>query len=209
MGGIMPRHLRIGFDFDCASSGMRELLAGVRDCRHSGRWDLRGLMASGLVSMLQSYRRSVAGIFGFIGTPPVARNYRRLGRPVVSLSAGMERPAFPSVWPDDEEVGRVAARHLLGRGLRRFAFVGERRWHFSAARRGGFERALREAGRRAVVLDDLEDDLAVVAPDCPSRGALPSGPLHGILASANGGMHGDGFARTGSDVEGAVGGHAR
>jgi hypothetical protein len=51
----MKRRFQIGFDFNSTSSGMRELLAGVRDERHSGQWHLHGLMLPGLTPMSLFY----------------------------------------------------------------------------------------------------------------------------------------------------------
>jgi DNA-binding LacI/PurR family transcriptional regulator len=62
----------------------------------------------------------------------------------------LERPGFSSVTIDDVEGGRIAARHLLARGHRRVAFIGER--HTAGvmlqtdARLEGFREALHAAG---------------------------------------------------------------
>jgi DNA-binding LacI/PurR family transcriptional regulator len=60
-------------------------------------------------------------------------------------------PRLPCITIDDVEGGRMAARHLLGLGHRRIAFVGdaeENRFGFdsSARRRAGFEEELAAAG---------------------------------------------------------------
>ena len=160
MPGTMGRQFRIGFDFDSASSGMRELLAGVRDSPHSGQWELQGLVHSGLTPMLMAHRADLDGMFAFVGSPAVLAIYRRYPQVIVNLSAGMSDPGLPSVWPDNREIGQLAARHLAGRGLRHFAFAGEHSLYFSRLRREGFEHELGSAGRTVAIMEDLPGRIA-------------------------------------------------
>jgi LacI family transcriptional regulator len=57
------------------------------------------------------------------------------------------------VVPDNLEIGRRAALHLLDRGLRRFAYCGYAGNYWSTQRRNGFEQVLREAGRTCDVFE--------------------------------------------------------
>lgn len=52
------------------------------------------------------------------------RELRRSGIPVVLVDRGSSDPSISSVSVDDIEGGRIAARHLIGLGRRRIAFVG-------------------------------------------------------------------------------------
>lgn len=63
----------------------------------------------------------------------------------------VDRPDFPTVAIDDAAGGRMVAEHLLGRGHRRFAYVGEQQVSDayvsqSQARLGGFRQGLSAAG---------------------------------------------------------------
>lgn len=67
--------------------------------------------------------------------------------PVVSLNANLPKGlAVPVVTPDNVEAGRMAARHLLERGHRDFAYYSAVRGTVSEERRSGFEEVVLEAG---------------------------------------------------------------
>jgi LacI family transcriptional regulator len=68
------------------------------------------------------------------------------GIPCVNVAGTRDVRGLPSVLVDDAAVGRMVAEYLLQGGLRRFAYCGNERWHFSAIRREGFCRALEAAG---------------------------------------------------------------
>ncbi len=80
------------------------------------------------------------------------RSARRLGIPVVNLAATLRNPGVPSVWPDHYGMGRLAAEHLLERGLRRLAFFGLEGFWFSELRGRGFADCAKRAGATCDVL---------------------------------------------------------
>jgi LacI family transcriptional regulator len=59
----------------------------------------------------------------------------------------------PLVLGDGREMGRMAAEHLIGRGLRNFAYVGLKRSAHSRERRTGFTERLAADGRTAIVYE--------------------------------------------------------
>lgn len=65
---------------------------------------------------------------------------------VVSISSEVPRPDLPQVIPDNSAIGRLAAEHLLSRGLRSFAFWQDPTRTYARERRDGFVAALDEAG---------------------------------------------------------------
>ncbi|GGQ13552.1 LacI family DNA-binding transcriptional regulator [Streptosporangium pseudovulgare] len=80
----------------------------------------------------------------------VADRLTALRLPAVLID--VRHPGFDSVFTDDDAGGRLAAGHLLGRGHRRFGFLGEARRSDryvspSWLRLGGYRAALAEAGR--------------------------------------------------------------
>jgi DNA-binding LacI/PurR family transcriptional regulator len=84
----------------------------------------------------------------------VATRLRELRLPTVLLD--VRHAGFDSVHTDDSEGGRLAAEHLLARGHRAFAFLGEEqrsdRYVSPSQRRlAGFRAALAEAGHTPVV----------------------------------------------------------
>lgn len=83
----------------------------------------------------------------------VARAARARGIPVVSLRHLVDRPAFPTLMPDQRLIGRRIAGHFLERGLRHFACVGVpggKKW--DQQRRAAFLETLQEQGCANVVV---------------------------------------------------------
>lgn len=73
--------------------------------------------------------------------------------PVVNLSSMRPPSRLPRIMVDNAAVGRMAAEHLLGCGLERFAFFGEQETWCSAERGRAFQQRLAEAGCRCEKLD--------------------------------------------------------
>jgi LacI family transcriptional regulator len=59
--------------------------------------------------------------------------------------------------PDDQAIGRMAAAHLLERGLRHFAFVGYDGMYWSRQRQASFSQALVASGRVCTVFEQSRD----------------------------------------------------
>jgi LacI family transcriptional regulator len=84
-------------------------------------------------------RLELDGIIAKAGTPRDEAALAGLGIPVVNVS-GQRAPAhLPTVNTDDMLVGRLALRHLHGRGYRRFAYCGSRTHLASQLRWRGFK----------------------------------------------------------------------
>ena len=75
-----------------------------------------------------------------------ARVARRLGFPVVCMSAAVADVRVPRVMVDDRALGRMAADHLLERGLRHLAYLGMAGFWYSEQRGAGLVERAREAG---------------------------------------------------------------
>jgi LacI family transcriptional regulator len=58
----------------------------------------------------------------------------------------LPRLAFPRVATDAQATARLAATHLIERGLRHFAYCGDRRFHWARQRGEAFARATRAVG---------------------------------------------------------------
>jgi len=90
------------------------------------------------------------GYHGIIGraTAELTLLAAKAGVPVVNVWSGSPAVGLPSVLPNFETVGRVAAVHLLQRGFRQFAFQGFVRHGATQSALAGFKDALRAAKRR-------------------------------------------------------------
>lgn len=119
------------------------------------RW-LAHELAGGLPALVR--RDGVRGIVAALHEPRREAEFAALGVPVVNVSNSMLAPRLPVATQDDWRVGRLAAEHLLGRGLRHFLFWGQTGARYSAERRAGFEAGLAEAGlgREALVCGGSE-----------------------------------------------------
>ena len=95
------------------------------------------------------------GLLVFRYTPAEAKAWKKNGIKVVNLSA--EQPAkgirFPRVTLDNLQAGRMAAEHLLGLGLRQFAFLHDPVRTYAAERLEGFSSRLAQEGRDCRVLE--------------------------------------------------------
>ena len=86
------------------------------------------------------------GIVGRI-TPRIADAARAAGVPLVNVWLNSPVKDSPSVFVDYAESGRLAARHLLGSGFRRFGYLGIRGYTDARLQLSGFREALLAEGR--------------------------------------------------------------
>lgn len=87
-----------------------------------------------------------AGIIAHILSPAVDEHLRALHRPLVNVSSVLADLAMPRVGVNDEQVGHLAASHLLERGFTSFGFVGHRNHAYSVERERGFRTAIDRSG---------------------------------------------------------------
>jgi LacI family transcriptional regulator len=93
------------------------------------------------------------GIIALLRTRAEVAAARATRLPVVNLSGAVRNPGLARVMVDQEAMGRIAAEHLLGCGLTRFAYYGERDMWYSQQRKCGFLQCLTAAGRDCCVLE--------------------------------------------------------
>jgi LacI family transcriptional regulator len=125
----------------------QEVFAGAMDyARQRGDWDC--LIGPFPERFLRGTRgtRYCDGILAR-ATRPMAAAARAAGIPVVNVwYSSPVAGEVPTVAPDMRESGRMAARHLVARGFRRFAFVGvKRRERSSKELFAGYAEELRRA----------------------------------------------------------------
>ncbi len=146
--------IRLVLLFNPASAGMRSMVDGILAARTSLNFQVITSDLPGLRPVVAESQDQADAWLMFAGSREVAQRFARLQHktPIVNLSAGLGDNPMPSVWPDNEEIGRLAAEHLLATGLSRFGFAGDPGGeHYSALRLRGFRGAL--ADRPCAVLD--------------------------------------------------------
>ena len=94
------------------------------------------------------------GVFTAILNENDVRTAQRLGIPIVNAASTLrEKAGIPRVRADHYAMGRLAAEHLLERGLRRLAYYGLEGFWFSELRRQGFVECAERAGATCDVLE--------------------------------------------------------
>lgn len=148
----MKKPWRVQMVVDGDLEYFREVMLGARRRAFEGgrlefvdRW-LPHERLAGLRALAE--RDGVRGLVASVHTAERESEFLQLGLPVVNVSNSLLAPRLPVVTQDDREVGRLAAEHLLGRGLRRFLFWGQAGARYSEERRQGFVEALAAAGLR-------------------------------------------------------------
>ena len=131
----------------------RDLLYGVRDWSRTGdRWAMRFTEQARLAPLpawLAEWRGD--GIIARVDSPRIAAALRRTGLPVVDVSAERYASEFPRVSVDNAAVARLAAEHLLGKGFRHLAYVGDPAFLWARQRGVEFRRLVAAAGRTCAV----------------------------------------------------------
>jgi LacI family transcriptional regulator len=137
---------------ETSNSYARELLHGVRAwVRAHGPWSIR-LSEQGRGADVPAWLRQWDGdgVIARVEHAGIARALRATGLPVIDVSAALPRLVFPRVATDAEGAAQLAARHLVDRGLRHFAYCGYRGAHWSRRRGEAFAAAVRASGGTCV-----------------------------------------------------------
>jgi LacI family transcriptional regulator len=140
----MPALKRIVILVEHRYGYFRDVLRGVRTYARQGHpWVLHATdsTAEGLDQLLAS---PLDGIVGHTGGPSNYRIIQASGLPAVHTVRLVEDGHPPFVATDDLAVGRMAAEHLLGMGLRNFAFAGEDSFPHARLRAEGFAQTIRD-----------------------------------------------------------------
>lgn len=97
------------------------------------------------------------GLILFRFSQEEVKSFKDRNIPVVNLSAECTGNGYPSVIPDNPEIGKQAAQHLLTLGLKNFSFWGDPSRKYSNRRGKAFENEIRIAGFKCINVQ-LEPD---------------------------------------------------
>ncbi|MGB0993954.1 MAG: substrate-binding domain-containing protein [Akkermansiaceae bacterium] len=75
------------------------------------------------------------------------------GIPVVNISTETNIKGVPNVIPNNYQMGKLAAQHMMDLGLRKFLYIGESLRRYSRLRQQGFEETLEAAGFVSLEID--------------------------------------------------------
>jgi len=150
----MPKLRNVALIIDASQPYDRKIVQGVAAyARQSGRWSIY-LEECGRQKIPDLRRWSGDGVIADFDDLRVARAVRRLKIPVVGIGGGYggydPRSGIPYFASNEKEIARLAAQHLLDRGLTNLAFCGfpptaTNRW--SEVRMKSFEAYAARAGR--------------------------------------------------------------
>ena len=151
----MARRPHVALMIETAGAYGRDLLKGVSRYQQMHRmWSVfleRRELDSQPPRWLETWQGD--GILTRWCSPRVIELLAGIGAPVVDLSGRLLPFGPPRIHCDDWAIGRLAAEHLLQRGLRAFGFCGFSDVTWSIRRREGFAAALARAGLAHQVLE--------------------------------------------------------
>lgn len=137
----------IGFFFHAPDRESDEFKIGVLQyARPSKHWAFIQVGRNDIMAQLARTDGFFAGGIGEFGSSELWEAARKAPYPVVNLYGGRGFGGLPTVGVDDRAIGSVAARHLMGQGLRHFGYFGLGEIGFSLGRRSGFTVELRRHG---------------------------------------------------------------
>ena len=110
------------------ASFTRPIFHGIVEfIRNREQWRIQTLVDSTneMAPMVIDENWNGDGLILFRHSEEEAAAFKRRGIPVVNLSTECREKGFPTVIPDNAEIGRMAAQHLLTLGLGHFSYWGD------------------------------------------------------------------------------------
>ena len=139
----------VGIRVPSWASFTRPIFHGIVEfIRNREQWRIQTLVDSTneMAPMVIDEKWKGDGLILFRHSEEEAAAFKRRGIPVVNLSTECREKGFPTVIPDNEEIGRIAAQHLMTLGLRHFSYWGDPSRAYSRERGQAFERQIAQAG---------------------------------------------------------------
>ena len=120
----MKSNRRVAVIIGIDSSFGRELLRGINEYgRENGHWYLYFGHGPDIAMLPERENWDVDGIIIYLGTRKDYEGIARLRLPIVNIGSAFDDLKIPLVHPDNEDIGRAAAEHLVSKGLSNFACV--------------------------------------------------------------------------------------
>ena len=99
-----------------------QILHGIQAYGHMHRWQIFNANTSnGRAEMLRN-QRFITGVIAVVADDDSCRELKKMKCPVINISDTFPKKyGFPSVLPDDQRIGEIAAEYFLDRGYQNFA----------------------------------------------------------------------------------------
>lgn len=146
MGRTRRVAVMIGLDWPIRHH--HQVFAGIqRYAQECGHWEC---VLNPYADLLLGDPGQTAGLDGIVAraTPRLTRRARAAGIPLVNVWLNSPTRGLPGVFHDAEESGRMAARHLILRGLRDFGYLGYAGERGSRMQSAGFRSEIDRIGGR-------------------------------------------------------------
>jgi LacI family transcriptional regulator len=140
-----PRRVAISLELDWGYKRHLEVYAGCQKYADEAGWHCTINPAVDRTLKQNANPMAYDGVIAR-ATKPIAEAAAQAGVPLVNVWLNSPLQNLPSVFPDFEESGVLAAGHLLRRGFRQFGYLGFQRDLDSTLQLRGFRRVIREAG---------------------------------------------------------------
>ncbi|MEM6392724.1 MAG: XylR family transcriptional regulator [Planctomycetota bacterium] len=125
----------------------RRIMEAIVDYAHShGPWQVQTDPPIGLEPIHDLGRWKGDAVIASLSTPALAEQVLALGVPAVNISSAAGAFGLPCIWPDNAQMGRQGAEHLISQGLTHLAYCGSNRDLFSRERGKAFQSAAHDAG---------------------------------------------------------------
>ena len=124
-----------------------ETYAGCQSYANQAGWECVITPSSSRILKPTPLRQPFDGVLGR-ATEGLANTARRMGVPLVNVWLNSPVQNLPSVLPDFESSGKMAAEHLVGRGFQRFGYMGFLREKDARQQINGLRTILRPKGHR-------------------------------------------------------------
>jgi LacI family transcriptional regulator len=151
----VPQNLVVRLYADVVHAYSRGILRGIADySKLHGGWDFNFNPRIDPDFTETFARDQVRGVIIQVRTVEQSRKLLDSGVPAVNISNVLSPPApLPSVYPDNDAVGRMAASYFLERGFVNFAFCCGSSGRYAQERRESFAQELKVAGHECAFLD--------------------------------------------------------
>jgi LacI family transcriptional regulator len=138
--------VRIGLVLDYSLGYCRAVIQGIKSFAEERPNWLLTLVRPEPTALQRLEALRPDGLIAYVFSSALGERLVRLDRPLINISAIVPDLKCPRVVVDDQLLGRMAAAHLLDRGLLHFAFVGHAQLGYSILREEGFRAVLGDAG---------------------------------------------------------------
>jgi LacI family transcriptional regulator len=144
----MTATVKVALLIETSNAYARGLISGIVSyIREHQRWSIylaEHRRGENVPSWLAQWKGD--GVLARIENASISATLAKVRKPIVDMSSARLIPSLPWVETDDAAVARLAADHLLERGFKHFAFIGDRRYNWSRWRQQHFTRLIKEAG---------------------------------------------------------------